>query len=104
MYTIKNTDTFSPELFPLVANELDNLTERMSHLSAFNKSGIIISFLKDHSLPHVPAKEQNETPSQTSSTKLVTTHIEMLFAACSSKPRFLTSFEEFISRRLNEAV
>ncbi|RYD55551.1 MAG: hypothetical protein EOP56_15670 [Sphingobacteriales bacterium] len=95
-YDVSGTDKFSPKDYPELTAEMATMKEDMNLMPVYYKGEIVISFYRDHALPHQWAHANPEL------TRLVTTgtytsgHIEALFDACRANPEFLRAYEAYL--------
>lgn len=95
-YYVSGTDKFSPKNYPELTAEMAAMKNEMHLVPVYYKGEIIISFYRDHCLPHQWA---HANPALT---RLITTgtysssHIEALFEACRANPAFLRAYEAYL--------
>ena len=102
-YDIQETDTFDETRYSHVASELASLASRTSDMDSTNKSAIIISYLKDHSIRVDWLKNDNQLTQAITSRSYDTSHIEALFEGCRNHKVFLHDFEDYITTQIRKS-
>jgi hypothetical protein len=100
-YVVKDTDQFDPQQFSLVTDELAVINEHTKHIVSLFKTGIIVSFVKDHSLKNEWIKANPALTEMVTSGALPMRHTEALFESCRYNPLFRKQLEEFLIRGLS---
>jgi len=100
-YHIKNTDSFKPDDFPKVQDELDNIKNGLAKIPGIHSTDIIISFLKDPSFKKTLLGTNPALAGLFGSDSLVTTHLESLFDSCSTNNSFLSDYEEYVRKGIS---
>ncbi|OQP52874.1 hypothetical protein A4H97_24585 [Niastella yeongjuensis] len=95
-----NTEQFYPANFPNAMRELAALRSGISDTSNYFKVEIIISYLKNHTLP-IPWIDANPVLTRlVTSGFFKTSHLESLFESGRNNNIFLKDLEEYIGRQL----
>ena len=102
-YDIQATDTFDEARYSDVASELASLASRTSDMESRNKSAIIISYLKDHSIRVDWLKNDNQLTRAITSRLFDTSHMEALFEGCRNHKAFLHDFEDYITTQIRKS-
>lgn len=101
-YDIQATDTFDAASYGHVTAELTTLALGTAGIKSENKSAIIISFLKDHSIRMDWLKGDSKLAKAITSRTYKTPHVEALFDGCRNNVRFLYDFESYIRTMLQK--
>lgn len=95
-----NTEQFYPVNFPNAISELAALRSGISDTSIYFNVEIIISYLKNHTLP-IPWIDANPVLTRlVTSGFFKTSHLESLFESRRDNNIFIKDLEEYISRQL----
>jgi hypothetical protein len=100
IYTVQENTQFDAGSYPLVASEVSNIREKMSHFPAGNKSAIVISFFKDHCLDNRWLADNKAMTTLVLSSAMKSPHVEALFEGCRNRKMFLEQFEHYIHAQL----
>ena len=103
-FVVKDTDRFDPARFPQVEEDLDRLIVSMAALPSVLNTEMLISFCKDHCMQSEWVRTNPVLAELISSKSLPITHLEALFAACCTHPRFREELEEYITGRFRAAA
>lgn len=101
-YPVRDTDHFDPEYFPAVSDEVIKINLLTEHLPALLKAGMIVSFLKDHSLQTDWVKANPELADLVTSGSLFTGTTEFLFESCRDNLPFRQQLEIYLMNRFSE--
>ena len=96
-YTINDTDYFDERQYPLVSREIDGLQNNLRKITSFDKTRIIISLLKNHSIKTEWLDRNKELARLLTSGSLPTSQLESLFSACKHNANFTSGLEAFIT-------
>lgn len=99
-YRIKETDSFQPDDFPKVIDELTELNKGISATPAAHKEGILISFFKKRSINTIWAKENPELTSLITSGAFSTGNLESLFDSSDMNKQFQEGYENYIRENI----
>ena len=102
-YDIQATDTFDESRYSHVASELASLASSTSDMESTNKSAIIISYLKDHSIRVDWLKNDKQLTQAITARSYNTSHIEALFDGCRNHKAFLHDFEDYITVQIRNS-
>lgn len=100
-YKIDSGDSFQPDDFPKVRDELDELCKRIAVLPADYKKEIIISFVKNHLLNADWQKANPELTNLVTSGTFATGHLESLFDSCQMNKQFQQEYENYIREKIS---
>ncbi len=100
-YRITATDSFRPDDFPKVTDELAELNKGIAGISAAHKEEILLSFFKKHSLHSTWLKANPELTSLITSGAFATGHLESLFDSCQMNKRFQEEYENYIREKVS---
>ena len=98
--TIKNHECFDPANFPRAMSELAALRSGISDISIYFKVEIIISYLKNHTLPIAWIEANPALTRRVTSGFFKTANLESLFESYSDTKIFIKDLEEYIRRQL----
>ncbi|MBO9201879.1 MULTISPECIES: hypothetical protein [Niastella] len=97
---IKNNEKFNPANYPNAMSELSALRSGISATSIYFKAEIIVSYLKNHTLP-IAWVDANPALTRIVTTGFFkTSHLESLFESARNNKTFLKDYEEYISKQL----
>jgi hypothetical protein len=99
-YSIKDTDRFDELQFPGVVREIAGLHQSVWKIKSAEKTAIIISLLKDHSIKTEWLQANKELARLLTSGALPTSHLESLFGSCKDNPTFRKGLEDYITAKL----
>ncbi|HYM93148.1 MAG TPA: hypothetical protein VET23_03350 [Chitinophagaceae bacterium] len=100
-YKIKSTDSFQPDDFPKVIDELTDLSKSITGTPAIYKEDILISFLKNHSLNNDWLKANPELTGLITSGAFSTGHLESLFDSSEMNKQFQQEYENYIREKIS---
>jgi len=100
-YVVSDTDQFDPLQYSLVTDELAVIIKHTKHISPLFKTGIIISYVKDHSIKNEWIKANRGLTEMMASGSLPVRHTEALFESCRYNIVFRQQLEEFLTRGLS---
>jgi hypothetical protein len=100
-YIIKDTDHFHQDRYPQVVNELAVMNQSIRSLQGRNKSDIVISFLKDHSIKVELMEGNKKLTELITSGFLPMSHIEALFESCRGNKHFQNDLMAFIKKQVD---
>ncbi|HVT84175.1 MAG TPA: hypothetical protein VHD35_03190 [Chitinophagaceae bacterium] len=95
-YKIDPEDSFQPDDFPKVRDELADLCHGIAGLPADHKKEIVLSFIKNHLLNTDWLKSNPELTSLVTSGAFATGHLESLFDSCRMNKQFQQEYEDYI--------
>ena len=98
--TIKNNEHFNPVNFPNAMSELAALRSGISDIPIYFKVEIIVSYLKNRTLPIAWVDANPALTRMVTSGFFKTSHLESLFESCRDNKVFLKDLEEYISKQL----
>lgn len=100
-YSIKQTDLFDANDFPAIQLELADLKTASRDIVAGNKTDILLSFLKNHSIKTAWFDKNREFIALLTGGYFKTSHLEALFESGRSHPAFMAGFEEYFEKTLS---
>jgi len=98
--TFKDHERFDPANFPRAMSELAALRSGISDISIYFKVEIIISYLKNHTLPIAWIEANPALTRMVTSGFFKTANLESLFESYSDTKVFIKDLEEYIRRQL----
>ena len=99
-YSIKETDIFDQQLYPRVITEINGLQDRLQKIQSLQKTAIIISLLKEHSLRTDWLDSNTKLAGLLTSGELPTLHLESLFNASKDNQNFTEGLEDYLKTKL----
>ena len=99
-YSIKETDIFDQKLYPRVIKEINGLQDRLQKIQSLQKTAIIISLLKEHSLRTDWLDSNTKLAGLLTSGELPTLHLESLFNASKDNQNFTEGLEDYLKTKL----
>lgn len=103
-FLVKTTDSFDPDFFLSINEEIDSINLQTGHLPEILKPEIIVSFVKDHSLQNDWILANPELATLVTSGSLFTGSIEALFDSCRNNPSFRQDLENFLREKFSEQL
>jgi len=100
MRAIQATDQFSSTDYPLVVKEITQVKELLSRVDNKNKSAMVISFLRFHSLKEEWLVEHPAIVKVLTSKSTSLSNLESLFDLGKDNKSFLIGLEKFIESQL----
>lgn len=100
-YSIKETDIFDQQLYPRVIKEINGLQDRLQKVQSLQKTAIIISLLKEHSLRTDWLDSNTKLAGLLTSGELPTLHLESLFNASKDNQNFTEGLEDYLKTKLD---
>ena len=98
--TIMNHERFDTANFPIAMSELAALRSGISDISIYFKVEIIISYLKNHTLPVAWVEANPALTRMVTSGFFKTANLESLFESYRDNNIFIIDLEEYIRRQL----
>jgi hypothetical protein len=98
--TLKNTQQFNPLNFPNAMSELAALRSGISDIPVYFKVEIILSYLKNRTLPIAWVDANPALTRMVTSGFFKTSHLESLFESGRDNKIFLKALEEYINKKL----
>jgi len=97
---IKNDECFDPANFPNAMSELAALRSGISDISIYFKVEIVISYLKNHTLPIAWIEANPSLTRMVTSGFFKTANLESLFESYNDNKIFIKDLDEYIWRQL----
>lgn len=101
---VKATDRFNENNYPKVQEELEAICNATSQVSVWDKTDMIISYLKDHFIKSERTKINPELTRLLLAGFYQTSQIELLFASFRGNNSFIKDLENYISRYLQQRM
>ncbi|MEO5947395.1 MAG: hypothetical protein ABIP79_11315 [Chitinophagaceae bacterium] len=101
---VRATDRFNENNFPKVQEELEAICNATSQVSIWDKTDMLISYLKDHFINNDRTKINPELTRLLMTGFYQTSHLELLFASFRYNQSFIKDLENYICRYLQQRM
>lgn len=101
---VKATERFNENNYPKVQEELQAICNATSQVSVWDKTDMIISYLKDHFIKSERTKVNPELTRLLMTGFYQTSHLELLFSSFRYNQSFIKDLENYISRYLQQRL
>lgn len=101
-YLVRETDSFDPEHFPALINDIEEIKEKTKAIIDSHKADILISFSVNHSLKLDWLETNKAFSSLVVEGNLPTKNIVALFDSCKLNTGFKEQLQNYIRSRFND--